>query len=458
MKQIARGRARSRAVVGWLLGVCAFWGMKAEIADRRQTPPNVIVIVADDLGWGDIGVYGQRHFQTPQLDRFAAEGMRFTRYYAGSGIGRASRGALLTGLHTGHSRIRGKGRGALAMEDTTLGELAKKAGYRTCAIGKWGLGGPGSSGLPTVQGFDEWFGYLEDESVTNHFPSTLWRNQTRILFSKNLSEQAQYAPYLFTNAVTNFVAGKALPLNQREPFFLYIAYTLPHPPLQSPTDKPYQSEDWPKPQKTLAAMIYRLDRAVGKILDTLRHFQLDKRTVVFFTSDNGPHAEEGIDPRFFDSTGGLRGRKGSLFEGGIRVPLLARWPGRIQAGAVSDHLCAAWDLFPTAADIMGIETEEGKIDGISFLPTLWNRRQRRHDYLYWEIHEAGRFARAIRRGHWKGIQTDVQQPLQLFHLGRDPAETTDLADRYLRTARRLERYLNGARTPSVDWPIPPLEN
>lgn len=455
MKQVMR----RRLVVGcWVLvGVGVLWGMEAGEAARKRMLPNVIVIVADDLGLGDIGVYGQRRFQTPQLDRFAAEGMRFTRYYAGSSIGKASRGALLTGLHTGHSRIRGRGGHALALEDTTLGELAKRAGYRTCAIGKWGLGGPGSSGLPTVQGFDEWFGYLEDESVTNHFPSVLWRNQTRILFSENLSEQAQYAPYLFTNAATNFVAGKAVPLNQREPFFLYIAYTLPHAPLQSPTDKPYQSEDWPRPQKTLAAMIYRLDRAVGRILGALRHFQLDKRTVVFFTSDNGPHAEEGIDPRFFDSTRGLRGRKGSLFEGGIRVPLLARWPGRIQAGVVSDHLCAAWDLFPTVADIVGIKAT-GNIDGISFLPTLLNRRQRRHDYLYWEIHEAGHFARAIRRGHWKGIQTGVQQPLQLFHLGRDPAETVNLADRYSRTAKRLERYLNGARTQSVDWPIPPLEN
>ena len=455
MKQVMR----RRLVVGWLVlvGVGVLWGMEAREAARKRMLPNVIVIVADDLGLGDIGVYGQRRFQTPQLDRFAAEGMRFTRYYAGSSIGKASRGALLTGLHTGHSRIRGRGGHALALEDTTLGELAKRAGYRTCAIGKWGLGGPGSSGLPTVQGFDEWFGYLEDESVTNHFPSVLWRNQTRILFSENLSEQAQYAPYLFTNAATNFVAGKAVPLNQREPFFLYIAYTLPHAPLQSPTDKPYQSEDWPRPQKTLAAMIYRLDRAVGRILGALRHFQLDKRTVVFFTSDNGPHAEEGIDPRFFDSTRGLRGRKGSLFEGGIRVPLLARWPGRIRAGVVSDHLCAAWDLFPTVADIVGIKAK-GNIDGISFLPTLLNRRQRRHDYLYWEIHEAGHFARAIRRGHWKGIQTGVQQPLQLFHLGRDPAETVNLADRYSRTAKRLERYLNGARTQSVDWPIPPLEN
>ncbi len=433
-----------------LIAVCALWGMEAEAGKRVR--PNVVVIVADDLGFGDIGVYGQRRFRTPRLDRFAAEGMRFTNYYAGSSIGRASRGALLTGRHTGHSRIRGGGKLALALADATLGDLAKKAGYRTGAIGKWGLGGPGSSGLPTVKGFDEWFGYLEDASLTNHFPATLWRNQTKLLFAENrTSPPSQYAPYLFTQAATNFIAGKAVPLNRRQPFFLYLAYTLPHAPLQSPTDKPYQSKDWPQPQKTLAAMIYRLDRDVGKILDTLKHCRLDKTTVVFFTSDNGPHADGGVHPRFFNSTGGLRGYKGDLFEGGIRVPLLARWPGRIRAGAVSSHFCAAWDLFPTAAALMGLKADG---DGISFLPELLGQRQKRPVYLYWEAHSAGGFAQAIRSGRWKGIRAGIHQPLQLFHLGRDPAETTDVAGRYRRTARRLERYLNGARTESPDWPLP----
>ncbi|MCS1409143.1 MAG: Arylsulfatase [Verrucomicrobia subdivision 3 bacterium] len=410
--------------------------------------PNVIVIVADDLGYGDIGAYGQQHFRTPRLDQFAAEGMRFSQFYAGSSVGTASRGSLLTGLHTGHSRIRGKGKSALASMDTTLGELAKQAEYRTGAIGKWGLGGPGSSGIPTVQGFDVWFGYLDDGSVTNHYPVTLWRNQTNIFWPENsYGKQAKYAPYLFTQAATNFVAQ-----NRRHPFFLYVAFTLPHSPLQSPTDKPYQSKHWPKPQKTLAAMIYRLDRSVGRILDTLKHYQLDEKTIVFFTSDNGPHADEGINPKFFDSTDGLRGHKGDLFEGGIRVPLLARWPGYVKAGATSEHICAAWDLFPTAANLMGIK-EFGQIDGISLMPELLRRRQPRHPYLYWESHGESGFAQAIRKGDWKGVRLGQGQPLQLFHLRRDPGETTDVSGRYRRTVRRLERYLSRARTESDDWPI-----
>ncbi len=447
----SRARAKTIGEIlvlgGWLL-ILGSWLYVS--GAEPPAAPNVILILADDLGWGDLGAYGQTKLRTPRLDRLAAEGLRFTRYYAGAAESTASRCALLTGRHTGHARIRGPGERALKAGDSTLAERMRQAGYRTCAIGKWGLGRDGSSGMPTAKGFDEWFGYLDHDDPKTHYPTDeLWRNRTPVRWAGNENGgQAHYAPYLFTDAAINFVR-----LNRQRPFFLYLAYTLPHAPLQSPALRPFRNQDWPAPQKTLAAMIFRLDREVGRLLDSLEDNGLETRTVVFFTSDNGPHAEAGIDPAFFASTGGLRGHKGSLYEGGIRVPLIVRWPGRIRTGTVSDHLCAAWDFFPTLSELTGKEFQpEG--DGISFLPELLGQRQRRHDYLYWESHGPERFARAVRRGKWKGVQQGRNGPLQLFQLDRDPGETTDLAARYRRTARRLQRELDQARADTPDWPLP----
>jgi arylsulfatase A-like enzyme len=416
---------------------------------ERVQRPNVILVVAEEFGYGDLGVNGQKHFKTPRLDQFANDGLRFTNYYAGGSLGVVSRGTMLTGKHTGHARVRGDRDLALASLDTTLGELAKQAGYHTGAIGKWGLGGPGSSGIPTVKGFDEWFGYLDEASATNHYPVTLWRNQTNLFWDKNSNGQREeYAPYLFTKAATNFVT-----LNHRRPFFLYLAYPLPAAPLQSPTDKPYKAKDWPKAQKTLAAMIYRLDRDIGKIVDTLKHHEIDENTVVIFTSAAGPHADEGINPDFFNSTGGHRGKKGDLYEGGIRVPMLVRWPGQIKAGRTSDHLCASWDLYPTIAHLMGLSDFDSG-DGISLTPTFLGRRQTRHPFLYWERHGSDGFAQAIRSGDWKAVRVGQSPALELYHLGRDPGEKKDVSARYRRTSRRMERYFTDARTPSKDWPSP----
>ncbi len=436
----------------WLLMFVGALGMGSDLsaASRaRIATPNVILIVAEQMGFGDLGVNGQARFETPRLDRFAGEGLRFTNYYAGSSLGVVTRGSMMTGRHTGQARIRGEGDYSLALSDTTLGELAKKAGYATAAIGKWGLGGPGSEGIPTVQGFDEWFGYLTEASATNHFPTTLWRNQTNLFWETNLDDgREDYAPYLFTKAATNFIT-----LNRRKPFFLYLSCSLPAAPLQSPTDKPFKTKDWPGPQKTLAAMIYRLDRDIGRVLDTLEKQGLDERTIVLFTSSGGPHADEGIDPRFFNSTGGHRGQKGSLYEGGIRVPLLIRWPGKIEAGRTSDHICAAWDLFPTIAHLMGI-AEMGQVDGESLTPTLFRSRQSKHPYLYWESHGPGGFMQAVRSGNWKAVRPGPDRPTELYHLGRDPRETKDTAKRNRRTTRRMERFMQEARVPSVAWPSP----
>ena len=422
---------------------------QAQRSDRKLSRPNVILIVAENLGFGDLGAYGQTHFQTPRIDQFAKQGLRFTNYYAGSSIGVASRGTIMTGKHTGSARIRGDKNLSLASMDQTLGELAKQAGYHTAAIGKWGLGDAGSEGIPTVKGFDEWFGYLTESSANTHYPTTLWRNQTNLFWSGNThGKQDTFAPYLFTQASTNFVH-----LNQRKPFFLYLAYALPAPPLESPTDKPYKNETWPKPQKTLAAMMYRLDREIGRIVDSLKQLKLDEKTVVLFTSSGGPKATEGIDPSFFNSTGNHRRQGGALYEGSIRVPLIVRWPGTVDAGKTSAHICAAWDLYPTIANLMGIsEFDTG--DGISLTPTLVGRRQTKHSYLYWETHEGENFAQAARSGDWKAVRSGPGQATELYRLDRDPTETKNLAGRYRRTTRRMERILNEARTPSSDWPSP----
>ncbi len=423
--------------------------VQAQTAGKTINRPNVVLIVAENLGYGDLGAYGQEHFETPRLDQFAKEGLRFTNYYSGSSIGIASRSTMMTGKHTGHARIRGDKDMSLASMDSTLGELAKQAGYHTAAIGRWGFGGPGSPGIPTVKGFDEWFGYLTEASANTHYPTTLWRNQTNLFWAGNThGKNDTFAPYLFTQTATNFVH-----LNRRKPFFLYLAYSLPAAPLQSPTDKPYKQKAWPKPQKTLAAMIYRLDRQIGRLLDSLKQLNLEENTVVLFTSSGGPHAEEGIDPSFFDSTGGHRGQRGTLYEGGIRVPLLVRWPKTITAGKTSDHICAAWDLYPTIANLMGISDFEAG-DGVSLTPTLVGRRQTRHSHLYWETHQSGTFAQALRSGDWKAIKPAPDQETQLYRLDRDPTESKDLAGRYRRTVRRMERLLNEARTPSQDWPSP----
>ncbi len=440
----------ARIVCALFVGLVLFTAGEGLVsaASSAVQSPNVILIVTDDLGYGDLGSYGQARFETPRLDQFAAEGTRFINHYAGSPSEVASRAVLMTGKHSGHATIRGEGDFSLASLDVTLGDLAKQAGYHTAAIGKWSLGGPGSAGLPTVKGFDEWFGYLLESTATNHYPETLWRNQTNILWSGNSDgKREDYAPYLFTKAATNFVE-----MNKRRPFFLYLSYAVPGAPLQSPTDKPYKEKDWPAAQKTQAAMLYRLDREVGRLMDSLKHHGLDEKTVVLFTSDNGPHAEAGVDPAFFNSSGGLRGHKGMLTEGGLRVPLLVRWPGQIRAGRTSDYVCASWDLYPTIGHLMGLRDFDAG-DGVSLTPELLRRRQSRRPFLYWERHDAAGMAQAIRSGDWKVVRSRPEGPVQLFNLKRDPGETKDVSGRYRRTARRLSGYFDEARTENADWPM-----
>ena len=432
--------------------------------------PNIIIILADDLGYGDIGCYGQQIIRTPNIDRMAAEGMRFTDHYAGSTVCAPSRCCLMTGLHTGHAFIRGNDRIPLRPSDRTMAELLKQAHYSTGIIGKWGLGEPDTTGIPNRKGFDYWFGYLNQRHAHNYYPEYLWQNQERFPL-KNIVrpvnppggvaiERIEYSHDLFTRRALQFIDE-----NKANLFFLYLAYTIPHANneanqlgMEVPSLEPYTQMDWPEPQKAHAAMITRMDSDVGRLFKKLKELALDKNTLVIFTSDNGPHKEGGADPEFFNSSGPLRGFKRDLYEGGIRVPMIARWPGMIKAGTNSDHISAFWDFLPTCCELAGIEKPDN-IDGISFLPTLLGRKdqQQKHKYLYWEFHEQGK-KQAIRMNDWKGVRLNVASnldaPIELYNLKDDLSEENNVAAKHPEIVERISRYMKTAHADSQNWPLP----
>jgi arylsulfatase A-like enzyme len=432
---------------------------------RGNLKPNIILILADDLGYSDIGCYGQTRIKTPNLDRMAAEGMRFTQCYAGSTVCAPSRSVLMTGQHTGHTRIRGNQAYPLRAEDVTVAEVLKQAGYKTGAFGKWGMGLQGTSGTPTRQGFEEWFGYLSQTHAHDYYPTQLWRSSTfnqvedapTDLSQNRDGKKGLYAPDLFSQVSSNFVR-----VSRFYSFFLYLPYTIPHANnelgkkvgngMEVPNDKPYSDADWPQPEKNKAAMITRLDADVGALMEYLKKLKVHTNTVVFFTSDNGPHKEGGVDPKFFNSSGPLRGIKRDLYEGGIRVPMIVWWPGRIKAGSVSDQVWAFWDFLPTAAEIAGARPP-GNIDGISMLPTLLGQKQtNQHEFLYWEFHEKGS-KQAVRMGDWKAVRLAPARPLELYNLKTDPSEGVDVAASHPEVVGKIENYLKTARTESERWPI-----
>lgn len=433
-----------------------------EAAPASHRKPNIILILADDLGYGDLGSYGQKQIKTPNLDRMAAEGMRFTQFYAGSTVCAPSRAVLMTGRHAGHVSIRGNADAPLATNEITVAQLLKGQGYFTGCFGKWGLGLENSGSTPSARGFDEWFGYLDQTDAHNYYPTRLWRSSTiagvadmamPIRPNEN-GARGRYSHDLFTMAARNFIR-----IAQREPFFLFLPYTIPHANnelkergMEVPSLEPYEEEPWPAPERAKAAMITRLDRDIGALLDQLKALRIESNTVVLFTSDNGPHREGGVDPMHFASAGPLRGIKRDLFEGGIRVPLIARWPGRIKPGVVSDQVWSFWDVLPTATELAGVPEPEG-IDGLSFAPTLLGKPQeRQHEFLYWEFHERGS-KQAVRMGDWKAIRQQIGKPLELYHLKSDPAETRDVASENPEVVARIETYLKTARTESALWPL-----
>ncbi len=444
-----------------------------------QTKTNVVFILADDMGYGDLGVYGQKLINTPNIDQLAANGIRFTQFYAGTSVCAPSRASLMTGQHTGHTPIRGnyeiEPEGQLPLPDSTftLAELFKNAGYATGLFGKWGLGFPGSSGEPNKQGFDQFYGYNCQRQSHNFFPDHLWENNSRVALSNTLTHQQQYAPALIQAKALAFLTA-----NHNKPFFLYLTYTLPHAGLQLPDGDPvfeaykqkfketaqpvkagwtgvgYQPQAYPK--AAYAAMVTKLDQYVGEVVKKLKELGIEKNTLIVFTSDNGPHREGGNQPEFFNSSGGFRGIKRDLYEGGIREPMIVSWPAQIKKPKESDHVGAFWDFMPTFAALLKQE-QPANIDGISILPTLTSRgKQEKHKSLYWEFHEDGG-RQAVRMGNWKGVRLNVkkdnQAPIQLFDLSKDPKETTDLSQANPDVVKKITAVMKNSRVENKDFPF-----
>lgn len=411
--------------------------------------PNIIYIVSDDLGYSDLGSYGQKVIKTPRLDQLAEEGLRFTDHYAGHTVCRPSRLVFLTGYHTGHTAIAGNNKHVLPKGAVTVTSLLKKAGYVTGGAGKWALGHNGSTGHPNKQGFDFFYGYLDQSDAHDYYPEVLYRNTSAERLKGNVnsgkrnvsSKKVTYAHTRITEEALGFIER-----NKSKPFYLNLTWTIPHTNNEAgrvekdgqevPDYGIYKDKAWPNPEKGFAAMVTLMDEDTGKIIDLLKKLNIHKRTIVIFTSDNGPHQEGGHKVEFFDSNGNLKGYKRSLHDGGIRVPMIAWWPGTIKPG-VSDHPSAFWDWLPTACELAGVDAPKG-IDGISFVPTLLgqNEQQKKHDYLYWRFSNQ----RAVRMGKWKGVQKNKK--LEVFDLTKDIGEEHDIAKQHPDVAKRIQAIID----------------
>jgi arylsulfatase A-like enzyme len=429
--------------------------------------PNIVFILADDLGYGDLGCYGQKQISTPNIDRLARDGVRFTQFYAGSTVCAPSRCVLMTGLHVGHCFIRGNADQSLRHTDHTVVEILKVAGYSTGLFGKWGLGEEGTEGVPTRKGFDEFFGYLNQHHAHNYFPAFLISNESRVALKNVVPGTEPYGTGVATTKAeysADLILDRAIAFidrNKERPFFLYFASTLPHANNESrpngmeiPDYGAYRDKPWPPSEKGQAAMISRLDSDVGRLLRELKKDGLEERTVVFFTSDNGPHHEGGHDPKFFDDSGPLRGTKRDLYEGGIRIPLIVRWPGRVPKDTVCDHVAYFGDFFATATEIAGAACPAG-LDSVSFVPAMIRRsdQQANHPYLYWEFYEGGS-KQAVRLGNWKGVIHPIgSQTLELYDLRTDLGEKRDVSGSNPEVVKQILSIARSAHVPSPLWHV-----
>ncbi len=442
--------------------------------------PNVIYILADDAGINNIGVYGGEMITTPNIDQIAEEGIQFTNHYSGASVCAPSRSVLMTGKDTGRTRIRHNLSSAtLESDDVTVAELFKQAGYRTGMVGKWGLGYEASEGVPNKQGFDEFFGFLDHGNAHRYYPEFLWRNQEKVFYENNQTLRTSYSHDLFSEEALSFIDESQATENKDQPFFLYLAFTVPHVDLDVPEDSmaPYLGklgDDRPSffpwatldgykehstPKAAFAGMISRMDRDIGRILKKLKQLNISDNTLIMFASDNGPSSEGGAPIEFFNSNGVYRGGKRDFYDGGIRMPFVARWPDKIASGQTTDHLSGFVDLVPTVAELLNIDTNEH--DGISFFPVLLGQkeRQKKHEYLYWEM--SSKFPlniekQAIRQGKYKLIR---QSPLiwwtslELYDLSIDPGEQNDVSDQYPDVVQTLERAMDNAHQIDVNYPL-----
>ncbi|MCP4613946.1 MAG: arylsulfatase [Planctomycetes bacterium] len=427
--------------------------------------PNIIFIMADDLGYADLGCYGQKFIKTPYVDRMAREGLMFTQCYTGAAVCAPSRSVLMTGQHTGHTRIRGNkgvntpphngqnGRIPLRPEDFTVAKLLQNAGYRTAITGKWGLGEPGSTGLPNDHGFDEWLGYLNQDHAPDYFTDFLWQNKKKQLIPENAGKKRRvYSHDLFTEFALDFIRK-----NKNNPFFLYVPYCIPHAKLEVPDLESYADKDWPEDAKIFAAMVTRMDRDVGRILDLVDELGIEEKTIVFFCSDNGSAR---VWRGLFNSCGPLRENKGSVYEGGIRTPMIVRCPGKVPEGRTSKAVWYFADFLPAAAELAGVRPPEN-IDGISVVDVFFSvepskrlARKLRNRFLYWEAHGKNEFRQAVRHGDWKAVRHGHGKTLELYDLSKDIGETTDKATQYPEIVAKIGKYLDMCRTDSIHWPLP----
>jgi len=465
-------------------------------AHAAERPPNVILMIADDLGYAELGCYGQKIIQTRSLDRLAAGGMRFTQAYSGNAVCAPSRCCLMTGKHPGHAWVRNNGapnylddlakkyeweypgQHPLPDEEVTLPEILKERGYVTAAAGKWGLGQVGNTGDPNRQGFDLFYGYYCQAHAHNHYPRFLWRNGVKEHFEGNDGKSLRgktYAQDKFAEVALDFIRT-----NKDRPFFLFLPFIIPHVSIQAPdealaayrdkiTEEPFEQRDnyarHPTPRAGYAAMVSYLDRDIGRILDLLKELGLEENTLIIFSSDNGPtHGRVGgSDSAYFNSAGPLRGLKGSLYEGGIRVPFIVRWTGKIKAGTTSDHVCAFWDVLPTVAELAGAKDPKN-VDGLSFAPTLLGKgEQKSHDYLYWEFPAYGG-QQAVRMGDWKAVRQNMMQPknadplrIELYNLKTDIGEKNDVAAEHPEIVAKAREIMRRAHVPSRLFPLAPID-